>query len=89
VLTGTDGGVWREAAAAATREHHIQIASYAIGAAGLADHDRAFFELYEIDSDGAVLVRPDGYVAWRSQTGANDGGMLVSAIEQILSGRRK
>jgi putative polyketide hydroxylase len=47
----------------------------------------AFFDHYEIGHDGAVLVRPDGYVAWRSATGHSDGAPLIHAVEQILDRR--
>lgn len=42
---------------------------------------------YQIGHDGAVLVRPDGYVAWRSVTGHSDGGPLIHAVEEILDRR--
>jgi putative polyketide hydroxylase len=56
-----------------------------IGAPGLEDRAEAFLERYEIASDGAVLVRPDGYVAWRAASGQTDGGeSLVQAVGQVL-----
>lgn len=63
----------------------MPIAVYTIGAPDLAEHDKAFFERYEIGRDGAALVRPDGYVAWRSATAHDDGAPLVHAVEQILA----
>jgi hypothetical protein len=50
----------------------------------LADYRNVFFDQYGITDDGAVLVRPDGYVAWRSTTGNSDGASLFGAVEQIL-----
>lgn len=84
VLTGPGGAIWRQAAAVAAREFGVPIASYAIGDPGLVDHSNTFFEIYGIGHDGAVLVRPDGYVAWRSATGSADGTPLIQAVEQIL-----
>jgi putative polyketide hydroxylase len=46
--------------------------------------DNAFVTRYQIGDDGAVLVRPDGYVAWRSGTAHPDGSPLVHAVERIL-----
>ena len=38
-----------------------------------------------IDETGAVLVRPDGYVGWRSASAAADpDGTLTSALSAIL-----
>ncbi|MEE6140666.1 FAD-dependent monooxygenase [Mycobacterium sp. 050128] len=84
VLTGAGGQIWRQAAANAARLG-VPIASYAIGDPGLADPNNAFFDRYEIGHDGAVLVRPDGYVAWRNPTGHCDGAPLVRAVEQVLN----
>ena len=37
----------------------------------LGDPDGNWHEAYGVDTDGAVLVRPDGHVAWRSRSGAS------------------
>jgi hypothetical protein len=87
VLTGPGGEIWRKAAADAARQLGVPIVSYAIGDPGLADHNNTFFDHYEIGHDGAVLVRPDGYVARRSATGPSDGAPLIQAVEQILDRR--
>lgn len=87
VLTGPGGQIWRRAATDTARQLGVPIASYAVGDPGLADHNNAFFDRYEIGYDGAVLVRPDGYVAWRSASGSSDGVPLTLAVEQILDRR--
>ncbi|WP_225330406.1 FAD-dependent monooxygenase [Mycobacterium sp. WUMAC-025] len=87
VLTGPGGAIWRKAATVAARELGVPIASYAIGDPGLVDHTNTFFDLYRIGRDGAVLVRPDGYVAWRNPTGHCEGVPLIQAIRQILDRR--
>ena len=76
VLTGPDGDVWHQVACEASRTLHTPVACYTIGAPGLADYRNVFFDQYGITDDGAVLVRPDGYVAWRSTTGNSDGASL-------------
>ncbi|MEE3751892.1 FAD-dependent monooxygenase [Mycobacterium intracellulare] len=87
VLTGPGGAIWRKAAAVAARDLGVPIASYAIGDPGLVDHNNTFFDLYGIGRDGAVLVRPDGYVAWRNPTGHCEGAPLIQAVRQILDRR--
>ncbi|MEU7897345.1 FAD-dependent monooxygenase [Nonomuraea sp. NPDC049152] len=52
LLTGPDGGLWREAA-----PHDVPLVVHT----GDADIAAA----YDIEADGAVLVRPDDHVAWR------------------------
>jgi len=45
----------------------------------------AFAELYGTGADGAVLVRPDGFIAWRAREAReNGGGELSGALSQIL-----
>jgi 2-polyprenyl-6-methoxyphenol hydroxylase-like FAD-dependent oxidoreductase len=85
VLAGRDGAQWCLAAAEARGRFRVPIASYVIDAPGLEDRAEAFLERYGIASDGAVLVRPDGYVAWRAASGPTDGGeSLVQAFAQVL-----
>jgi putative polyketide hydroxylase len=81
LLTGPDGRAWRAAAADAA----VPIACYAIGDPGLEDRDGVFFRRYDVEASGAVLVRPDGYVAWRTRR-ADEPSLagLRPAIDQIL-----
>jgi 2-polyprenyl-6-methoxyphenol hydroxylase-like FAD-dependent oxidoreductase len=47
--------------------------------------DRAWAAQYGVDPDGAVLVRPDGYVAWRRAQACEDmPGELHRAIDTVL-----
>ena len=57
-----------------------------IGAGGdIADPAGEWITAYGIEPDGAVLVRPDGHVAWRSRSGAaRPGHALESALRTIL-----
>ena len=58
--------------------------AYTVGSNGdLSDPDGTWHQVYGIDTDGAVLVRPDGHVAWRSRSGvANPAEVLRKAIER-------
>jgi len=56
LLTGSDGARWMDAAA--TRS--------GINAHQIGDAD--FFDAYGISPSGASLIRPDGFVAWRSSS---------------------
>jgi 2-polyprenyl-6-methoxyphenol hydroxylase-like FAD-dependent oxidoreductase len=84
LLMGSNGDAWRTAAADTARDLGIPIDSYVVGGPGL--HDRGGFALaYGLQSDGAVLVRPDGYVAWRSATGSATSTKLRAVLTQILA----
>ena len=53
----------------------------------LSDPDGNWHEAYGVDADGAVLVRPDGYVAWRSRSGASNPLQALRAAIDCLLGR--
>ncbi|MEZ0165164.1 FAD-dependent monooxygenase [Kineococcus sp. LSe6-4] len=62
LLTGLAGGAWRTAAEALDLPH---LRTVVIGDAGVRDPYLAWHRVREVAEAGAVLVRPDGYVAWR------------------------
>jgi 2,4-dichlorophenol 6-monooxygenase len=92
-LTGADGrfvlitgpeGPWAKAAEKAIEKFGIEITVAAIGK-DYEDADGQWAEVREIAADGAILVRPDNYVAWRSMSSAEDAtDILVSAVGTIL-----
>jgi 2-polyprenyl-6-methoxyphenol hydroxylase-like FAD-dependent oxidoreductase len=67
VLTGPDGGAWRARTERAAQALAIPIDVWQIdGEGGLEDVDERFLDAYGLGSAGAVLVRPDAFVAWRT-----------------------
>jgi len=85
LLAGPRGDAWCAVAAEVERELGVPIDRYRIGAPGL--HEAAgFTAAYGLGEDGAVLVRPDGHVAWRSAAGpASDPG-LRDVVDRIVAG---
>lgn len=79
LLTGIGGDAWRQAAEEAQKLLGITLNVYSIG--WNQDYEDVYFDWArrrEIDEDGCVLVRPDRFVAWRSQ------GMVRNAKEKLL-----
>jgi putative polyketide hydroxylase len=75
------GEAWRDAAAAVA----VPLDVATIGDADLRDPDGAWHATYGIERGGAVLVRPDGYVGWRTRRADGDrGAALQRAIAQIV-----
>ncbi len=67
LLTGDDGAPWTEAAASASAVLGIPITVHRIGPAGDArDPDGAWLRAAGLASGGALLVRPDDFVGWRT-----------------------
>jgi 2-polyprenyl-6-methoxyphenol hydroxylase-like FAD-dependent oxidoreductase len=83
LVAAPGGGAWADAARTAAKSVSVPLDAYHLGAAGkVSDPRTAFPEAYGVTPAGAVLVRPDGYVAWRAQdaTGAN-----AAAMESVLT----
>jgi 2-polyprenyl-6-methoxyphenol hydroxylase-like FAD-dependent oxidoreductase len=84
LLAGPAGDAWCTVAAEVERELRVPIDRYRVGAPGLRDLG-AFTRVYGLADDGALLVRPDGHVAWRSASGPGMVAVLRDAVGQILA----
>jgi 2,4-dichlorophenol 6-monooxygenase len=81
LVTGPDGGAWARAAAALAGS---PLTVLAIGR-DVPDEDGAWRAQLGIGPAGALLVRPDQHVAWRSADAAADPlDALRAALRQIL-----
>ncbi|MET8787060.1 FAD-dependent monooxygenase [Streptomyces sp. NPDC004589] len=82
LLTGIGGECWVRAAEAQA----IEIATVVVGP-GQAYEDPYgdWARLREVSDAGALLVRPDGFVAFRHASAAEDAaGLITDALERIL-----
>src|SRR6266566_8590683 len=86
LLTGEGGAAWNEAAAAVATRLGIELAAYRIGPdADLLALKATWEARLGISSEGAVLIRPDSFVAWRSSTlPDNPAEALEQAVAHIL-----
>jgi 2-polyprenyl-6-methoxyphenol hydroxylase-like FAD-dependent oxidoreductase len=85
LLAGRDGERWCEAARAATAQLGVGVDAYRVANDGdLAGEPGRFEELYGTGPAGAVLIRPDGFVAWRAQTADGDA-VLAAALAHVLA----
>jgi 2,4-dichlorophenol 6-monooxygenase len=84
LITGSDGGAWVSAAQAASEKLGVAINVAQIGAE-YHDAEQTWTRVSEIESHGAILVRPDNQVAWRSRTGVDNAtDTLTNALATIL-----
>lgn len=82
LLTGPNAAPWYEAAVAAA-SLSIELAAYRIESDGdLLDLEHGWSTGMGVSPEGAVLVRPDGFVAWRSRTLTT---APASLLEQVLA----
>lgn len=92
LVVGAAGKVWTTAAAQVSQELGLELPVYMIGAR--CEYDDVYGEWQarqEITGRGALLVRPDRYIAWRildEPLESNHGELLQVALRQIL-GRAK
>jgi len=78
LLTGTEGKSWVRAAEFAAQRLGVQLDLHEIG-------HTSFCDSYGIGNTGAVLVRPDGFVAWRARSARDCPEVsLVRTLSSIL-----
>ncbi|KJK57393.1 FAD-dependent oxidoreductase [Saccharothrix sp. ST-888] len=89
LFTGPGGSAWYRAAERVAERLEVPLDRYRIGTA--AEDDLApepgvdWAAAYGTGPDGAVLVRPDGFVAWRATAGAADPeAVLGAALTELL-----
>jgi 2,4-dichlorophenol 6-monooxygenase len=88
LIAGEDGAAWCEAAAKLATELGVPLDAVRIGHldGDYRDPRSAWLRQREITRAGAVLVRPDRFVAWRSLGAAADpAAELASALTQVLA----
>ncbi|OPF78462.1 monooxygenase [Streptomyces antioxidans] len=89
LLTGPGGAAWHEAGRRAADALGVPLDCYRVGEG--PDHELApepgtdWAELHGTAPDGAVLVRPDGFVAWRTERSVPDPeAALTRALREVL-----
>ncbi|MGW4977785.1 FAD-dependent oxidoreductase [Streptomyces mirabilis] len=87
LLTSSDK--WHSAAKDVAQRLSVPLDAYRIGSGADAElspaSDTDWAEVHGVTEDGAVLVRPDGFVAWRSEgPSANPETALREALTAIL-----
>ncbi|MDJ0859003.1 MAG: FAD-dependent monooxygenase [Dinoroseobacter sp.] len=87
LLTSIGGEAWERAAAEVNAQLGLDIQVRIIGPRlKYVDHTGDWARAREVSDSGAVLVRPDHHVAWRSEEMVDDPkGALERVLTQILS----
>ena len=81
LVTGIAGQAWVEAA----KYLHLRfLRTVVIGLPGTQDVYCNWHAVREIEEAGALLVRPDGVVAWRQHAGASSAAHAQGALEAAL-----
>lgn len=84
LFTGPGGEEWKNAAKRVAEELGIKINVYSIGYK--QDWEDVYFDwdrLSGVEEDGAVLARPDRFVAWRAKN-VSEAGKLRKVLRSVL-----
>jgi len=86
LLAGARGDAWRFAALEVASDLGVPLHAVTIGQGPITDPSGQWLERYGIDPEGAVLVRPDGHIAWRASGATVDAGAtLREVMGRVLS----
>jgi len=86
LLVSGDADPWRAAADSVAAADRLSLRVRTVGQS-MRDADGTFAATYGLFDGGAVLVRPDGVVAWRSRSAPPDHGAALAAAVSISLGR--
>ncbi|MFE6838123.1 FAD-dependent oxidoreductase [Streptomyces sp. NPDC057705] len=89
VLLSSEGTPWSSAAGSVAKRMNVRLDAYAIGTGPEADlipsSGGDWAEAHGTTAAGAVLVRPDGFVAWRSEEAvADEESVLYKVLTTLL-----
>jgi 2-polyprenyl-6-methoxyphenol hydroxylase-like FAD-dependent oxidoreductase len=84
LLTGVRGEALADEAKKVAKARNLPLTAIAVGT-DFIDLDHKFHEAFGVSDTGASLIRPDGFIAWRSHTGGPDAARALQAVfAQIL-----
>jgi 2-polyprenyl-6-methoxyphenol hydroxylase-like FAD-dependent oxidoreductase len=86
LIAGGDAEAWCEAARAASQARAVRVDVYRAGV-DLTDSSGTLESRYGIGSDGASLIRPDGFVTWRAASPSPDAEAEIHAALGAALGR--
>ncbi|SCC44531.1 FAD-dependent oxidoreductase [Bacillus wiedmannii] len=86
LLTEVENSSWAEAVFDVSSKLGIIIKMYRVGVNGdFIAQENVFRELYGIENEGVVLIRPDGFIGWRSEKAVvNPAVMLEEVMNKLL-----
>jgi putative polyketide hydroxylase len=81
LLSDATGERWRLAARDAAQDLVVPLSTFTIGPGGdFYSHEADWADLFGVGLGGAVLVRPDGHVAWRIRSNSTEAETLMRTV---------
>ena len=87
LIAGEEGAAWCDAARVVSAERGIELDAFSIGVSDgdYLDMRSEWLRLREIGPGGAILVRPDRFIAWRAMVMVQDPVMVLRhAFDRLL-----
>lgn len=84
LLAGPMAEEWCRCAAMAAAEENVELCLLRPGTDGLEDPTGGLSDLHGIEPTGCVLVRPDGFIAWRARTAQAASAAVVRSVLSII-----
>lgn len=86
LLAAAEGQKWAAAAQAAADKLGLPLDVHVLDGQGpVRDPEEAFASRYNVSGSGAVLLRPDGFIAWKADSDADaDASRLAQVFQKIL-----
>ena len=88
LIAGEEGGAWAEAARRVAAECEVTVDTFIVGgsAADWFDTRHHWLRAREYGPSGAILVRPDRFIAWRAMQAAGDCDAVLRSVFRALLG---
>jgi tetracenomycin A2 monooxygenase-dioxygenase len=84
LVSGPEGNGWSDAVRGSSAGRALGVMWRGMQPAGdLEDVTNGFSTVYGVGSGGAVLIRPDGFIAWRHGTAADGATALDDALGRL------
>jgi 2-polyprenyl-6-methoxyphenol hydroxylase-like FAD-dependent oxidoreductase len=84
LVSGPDGNGWSDCVRRSAAAGTLGVAWHGMQPSGdLEDVAGRFSAAYGVGGDGAVLIRPDGFIAWRHATSSDGARALDEAFERL------
>jgi hypothetical protein len=83
LMAGPDGGSWCDAVSRVPAASSIALQCYRIGT-DLVDADNRWSSAYGVSGNGATLLRPDGFIAWRANQASSEPEAVLGDVFERL-----
>ena len=86
LFTGIGGDAWKRAASKVSSKLHIRLSTYSIGFR--QDWEDVYFDwesLRGVEESGAILVRPDRFIAWRAPQVLHSAQLCEAKLTRVVS----